>query len=52
MRLQARNANLPPHTFLVTRTELEEWNGWFQLPSEEELILYANNRSHKPGSRR
>jgi len=36
-RLEARNRDLPPHTFPITRAELDEWLGWFEAPTEEEL---------------
>lgn len=49
-RLEQRNANLPPATFPVTRSELELWNGWFQRPDAAELKLYASSLSHSSGS--
>ena len=36
-RLDARNRDLPPGTFPITRAELDEWTGWFQAPTAEEL---------------
>ncbi|PTA67265.1 AAA family ATPase [Deinococcus arcticus] len=36
-RLNARNAALPPHTFPVTRDELNTWAGWYQAPDAAEL---------------
>lgn len=36
-RLSARNLCLPPGTFAVTRAELREWAGWYQVPGPEEL---------------
>ena len=36
-RLQKRNASLPPGTFAVTEAELDEWWGWFEPPTDEEL---------------
>lgn len=41
-RLEARNALAPhhPQTFVVSREELLEWNGWFQRPSAEELARF------------
>ncbi|MBZ9751635.1 AAA family ATPase [Deinococcus sp. HMF7604] len=36
-RLDARNAALPPHTFPVTRAELETWAGWYEGPDHAEL---------------
>ena len=41
-RLTARNANLPPGTFAVTRPELERFWSWFEPPTIAELELYAN----------
>lgn len=40
LRLQARNADLPPGTFPITRSELEQWSGWFERPTAEELALF------------
>lgn len=40
LRLQARNADLPQGTFPITRTELEQWNGWFERPTAEERALF------------
>ena len=36
-RLSRRNAALPPGTFAVTEDELDEWWGWFEPPSDDEL---------------
>lgn len=36
-RLEARNLDLPPDTFPVTRAELETWAGWYEVPAPEEL---------------
>ncbi|CAM3647430.1 AAA family ATPase [Deinococcus frigens] len=36
-RLEARNLNLPPDTFPITRAELEEWAGWYEVSEAEEL---------------
>lgn len=36
-RLEARNRELPPSTFPVTRAELDEWTGWFEVPTPDEL---------------
>ena len=44
-RLAARNA-LAPHTaqtFVVSREELLEWNGWFQRPQPEELARFDHS---------
>lgn len=41
-RLEARNRALPPHTFPVTRTELDEWLSWYEPPTGEERARYAN----------
>lgn len=35
-RLELRNANLPPHTFPVTREELDLWSTWFERPTPDE----------------
>ncbi|GGK30759.1 hypothetical protein GCM10008955_25700 [Deinococcus malanensis] len=42
LRLQARNANLPSGTFPITRTELEQWSGWFERPTPEERALFSS----------
>ncbi len=36
-RLEARNADLPPGTLPVSRSELETWSSWFERPTSEEL---------------
>jgi predicted kinase len=36
-RLEARNANLPPDTFKITRAQLEGWWKIFQPPGADEL---------------
>ncbi|MPY67298.1 AAA family ATPase [Deinococcus sp. SDU3-2] len=36
-RLEARNRDLPPHTFSISRAELEEWWTLFQRPGPDEL---------------
>ena len=36
-RLEARNLTLPPDTFPITRAELEEWAGWYEVPTPDEL---------------
>jgi len=36
-RLSRRNADLPPHTFQVTKAEFDEWWALFEAPSSEEL---------------
>jgi predicted kinase len=36
-RLSRRNADLPPHTFQVTKAEFDEWWASFEEPSPEEL---------------
>ena len=36
-RLDARNLTLPPDTFPITRAELEEWAGWYEVPTPDEL---------------
>lgn len=41
-RLQVRNSQLPPHTFPVTREELERWNSWFEPPAADEHPLRAS----------
>lgn len=40
-RLQARNTDLPPGTFPITRAELEEWSGWFERPTSEERARFS-----------
>lgn len=42
LRLQARNGQLPPHTFPVTREELELWSSWFEPPSADEHPIRVN----------
>ena len=37
-RLARRNADLPPHTFPVTRAQFDEWWGLFEPPSPAELV--------------
>jgi predicted kinase len=37
-RLEARNLNLLPDTFPVTRAELGEWAGWDAMPGPDELV--------------
>lgn len=37
-RLEARNRDLPPDTFPVTRAELGEWTRWYEPPTEEERL--------------
>ncbi|TCC22604.1 AAA family ATPase [Kribbella speibonae] len=36
-RLERRNADLPPATFSITREELAEWSGRFEIPTADEL---------------
>ncbi|TDW79259.1 ATP-binding protein [Kribbella sp. VKM Ac-2566] len=36
-RIERRNASLPQATFGVTREELAEWSGRFEVPTAEEL---------------
>jgi predicted kinase len=36
-RLDVRNRDLPPHTFPVTPQELDEWLGWYEPPTPDEL---------------
>jgi hypothetical protein len=36
-RLRKRNENLPPGTFHITESQLEEWSGLFQPPTADEL---------------
>lgn len=36
-RLEARNAALPPGTFPVSRSELDEWRSWYEPPTPDEL---------------
>ena len=36
-RLSKRNADLPPHTFRVKRTQFDEWWSTFEPPGPEEL---------------
>lgn len=38
-RLDARNRDLPPHTFPVTPQDLGEWLGWYEPPIPDELRL-------------
>ncbi|MBB5374896.1 hypothetical protein HNQ07_000340 [Deinococcus metalli] len=40
-RLDRRNRTLPPSTFPVTRAELDEWAGWYEVPDAEELAPTA-----------
>ena len=37
-RLKRRNAALPLGTFAVTEDELDEWWGWFEPPTADELV--------------
>jgi predicted kinase len=39
-RLETRNQNLPPSTFIISRKELELWASWFEPPFVEELAQY------------
>ncbi len=36
-RLSARNANLPPGTFVIEEKYLDLWASWFERPTEDEL---------------
>ena len=36
-RLNRRNAQRPADTFAVTRAELDEWAGWYEAPTSDEL---------------
>lgn len=36
-RLEARNAALPAHTFVISRRELDTWAALYQAPTPEEL---------------
>ena len=36
-RVSRRNADLPPHTFQVTKAEFDEWWTLFEAPGSEEL---------------
>jgi predicted kinase len=36
-RLETRNASLPPHTFSITRAQLDAWWDLFEPPNAEEL---------------
>ena len=36
-RLEARNTNLPPHTFAVDAQQLIEMESWFEAPTPDEL---------------
>lgn len=36
-RLEARNAELPPHTFRITREQLWAWSDMFEPPQSDEL---------------
>jgi predicted kinase len=40
-RLEARNAQLPPHTFRITREQLDAWWDLFDPPAAEELAERA-----------
>lgn len=37
-RLEKRNQMLPPGTFHVTKSQLEEWSTWFEPPDEDEQV--------------
>jgi len=37
-RLITRNADLPPDTFPVTEAQIDEWSGWFEPPTADELL--------------
>lgn len=39
-RLEKRNANLPPGTFLVTEEQLDLYLTWWQPPSDEERAMH------------
>ena len=39
-RLEFRNASLPPHTFPITREELELWDTWFDRPTLDEHPIF------------
>jgi predicted kinase len=42
-RLTARNADLPPGTFMVTKQELHEWSLIFEEPvSDENVVVHGN----------
>ncbi len=41
-RLEARNLDLPPDTFPITRAELQEWAGWYGVPDADELAATEN----------
>ena len=48
VRLQQRNAALPPNTATVTRGQLVEWEKLFQPPSNDELTLFDPLSSLQP----
>ncbi len=35
--LSARNADLPPYTFHVSKDQLDLWSSWFERPTPGEL---------------
>lgn len=37
VRIERRNADLPPHTFPITKEQLNLWASWFEPPSADEL---------------
>ncbi len=39
-RLQRRNAERPPHTALITREQLRQYESLFEAPDAAELALY------------
>ncbi|THF88651.1 hypothetical protein E7T09_05540 [Deinococcus sp. KSM4-11] len=38
-RLKRRNQLRPPDTFPVTREQLDEWAGWYEVPGADELAV-------------
>jgi predicted kinase len=36
-RLEKRNANLPPGTFVITKAQLDLWASWFEPPTLDEF---------------
>jgi predicted kinase len=43
-RIEERNANLPPHTFAITREQIEKWWTLFEPPDESEAYTAAERR--------
>ena len=49
-RLEKRNAELPEGATYIPEVKLKEWIGWFQLPTQDELVPYDPSRTD-PGGR-